>query len=569
MKRLSLLTIPGFCYVLFSLALLAGSCSTLAVAEPGPWVGESGLPLDQEGVPENVEKPTQPDRPQVSASNNGATDRRSAVPTNFSAAELVREKVKVGKKEEYRMVLRGDATIVHDTTTLKAPAIILDPGNEGRLVGGVTVYDSAQGMILHASEGYYSRSKEIVRLWGNPRFEFKQKDEKPVVATVTEIQRDLAENVTTLDGDLRMHGEKWSLLADRGVYSESTGVMHISLEPLVIGKDIFMTGGDIDYNARERTVLLRHRPLARMAVLEGTRRKDGDAPSRQRPSLVDPALVKKAQAKTATPAEMEQLRKQIEEQRRRDGQPDGSVPGKGIIDSVLLKKAQEKRATPTEMELLKKQIALAQAERDRATRSGEGAEAESTGSGKPVLYDLSAERIEYRTGSENEARLVGDVSVTSKERTITGQEFRLSGPGLSVLESESPFEMHDGKEGMDVKGGRLRYDTKKRWIWMSGHPVITLKEKDGKTTKAILEAAVIERDMEKETLHASGDVHMKRAHEEAIAEVGTFREKDQTMDLAGHPYLNRKGAWLRCKRVRMYSNPDRVVFEEDFSGGTR
>lgn len=552
------------------------SCRTLSAPAAGPWIGESGIPLDLEPVNDGTMKPADPAhpaKPPVAATNNGATDRRPAVPTSFSAAELVREKVTVDKKEEYRMVLRGDATIVHDTTTLKAPAIILDPGNEGRLVGGVTVYDRAQGMILHANEGYYSRSKETVRLWGNPRFEFQQKGEKPILATVTEIQRDLAANVTTLDGDLRMHGEKWTLLADRGVYSEATGVLHLSVEPLVIGKDIFLTGGDFDYNTKERTVVLRHRPLARMSVLEGAGGKEGGSRPRRQPSVIDPALVKKAQDKTATPAELETLKKQIEEQQKREGGTPGSGapgtpgkgPAKGMIDPLLLKKAQDRTATPAELELLKKQMAEAQASRDAA----DGKSPATTEGQAPALYDLSAKRIEYRFGSETEARLVGDVRITSKVRTIHGEEFRLSGSGLSLIESEKPFEMHDGKEGMDVKGSRLKYDTKKRWIWMSGRPVITMKEKDGQTVKAVLEAAVIERDMEKEIIHATGAVRMKRRNEEAIAEMGVFREKDETMDLSGHPYLNRKGAWVRCKRVRMYSNPDRVVFEEDFSGGTR
>lgn len=508
----------------FTIALLVLaaclSCRSLPYQEIMPWSGERTA---QETTPE---KPL----PQPVMTDNSATERRKSVPTQFYAAELVREPVVIDGKPGFRMILRGDATIVHDDTTLKAPLIYLDPGNEGRLVGGVTITDREQGLTLRAASGTYSRAKEFVSIEGLPRIEIRQGSGKPVIVTTNLLKRDLAEKKSYLDGDVRMHGERWSLLADRGVLSDDTGIMVFEKEPVLIGRDIYMSGGNIEYQSKEKKVVLKDRPFARLIIVERTEAKSALQKSlRPETEAYLKTLPPGTDPKTLPPEIQEELRRASEEAQRQERQK--KEPGNASDDTGV----------------------------DQATATQE----------RRVPYDLSAGRIEYRFDEKGEAHLLGGVKITSETRSLYGEQFRLSGSGLSIIEADRGVKLIDRKEKMQIKARLMRYDTKKRWLWLSGAPVVELQEKNGPGIRARLEAAVIERDMEKEITLARGNVHLKRKAEEAIAEIAVFREKEQKMDLTGRPFLLRGGVWVRCKKIQMLSNPDRVIFEEDLSGGVR
>ena len=502
------------------------SCRSLPYREILPWSGERTV---QEVSPDKS-------LPQPVMTDNSATGRRKSVPTQFYAAELVREPVVIDGKPGFRMILRGDATIVHDDTTLKAPLIYLDPGNEGRLVGGVTITDREQGLTLRAASGSYSRAKEFVSIEGLPRIEIRQGGGKPVIVTTNLLKRDLAEKKSYLDGDVRMHGERWSLLADRGVLSDDTGIMLFEKEPVLIGRDIYMSGGNIEYLTKEKKVVLKDRPFARLIMVERTEAKSAVQESWQRSLRPETqaylkTLPRGMDPKTLPPEIQEQLRRASEEAQRQERQ-------------------KKEPANPSR---------ASDAAADQGTAINE----------RRVLYDLSAGRIEYRFDEKGEAHLLGGVKITSETRSLYGEQFRLSGAGLSIIEADRGVKLIDRKEKMEINARLMRYDTKKRWLWLSGTPVVELQEKNGPGIRARLEAAVIERDMEKEITLARGNVHLKRKAEEAIAEIAVFREKEQKIDLTGRPFLLRGGVWVRCKKIQMLSNPDSVIFEEDLSGGVR
>lgn len=514
------LTIP------LSVPALLLSCRSLPYQEILPWPGERTV------------KEVSPEKPplQPVMTDNSATERRKGVPTQFYAAELVREPVVIDGRPGFRMILRGDATIVHDGTTLKAPLIYLDPGNEGRLLGGVTITDSKQGLILRAESGNYSRAKEFVSIEGLPRIEIRQGSGKPVIVTTNLLRRDLAEKKSYLDGDVRMHGERWSLLADRGVLSDDTGIMVLEKEPVLIGRDIYMSGGNIEYQSKEKKVVLKDRPFARLIMVERSETESAAQESWQktlRPETLAylKTLPPGTDPKTLPPEMQEELRRASEEEQRQERQKKEPLsPSSSIAKEADQKAAFYERRIP---------------------------------------YDLSAGRIEYHFSEKGEAYLLGGVKITSTTRSLYGEQFRLSGAGLSIIEADRGVKMIDRKEKMEINARLMRYDTKKRWLWLSGSPVVELKEKNGPGIRARLEAAVIERDMEKEITLARGSVHLKRKAEEAIAEIAVFREKEQKMDLTGRPFLLRGGVWVRCKKIQMLSDPDRVIFEEDLSGGVR
>ena len=500
--------------------MLLASCRSLPVASLTDFIGETDVQNTNVVAPD--QKPVLTD--------HSSTKRRQSVTTEFYAAELVRESVVIDNKPGFRLTLRGGATIIHDDTVLKAPTIYLDPGNEGRLVGGVTVINREQGVTLRAESGSYSRANEFVKIEGLPQIEISRSGDKPVFATTSLIRRDMAEKKSYLDGDIRMHGEKWSLLADQAILSDDTGIMVFEKQPIVIGRDIYLSGGDIQYLTREKKIVLTDRPFARLMMIE-----KGKSPSPLKPETQAylKGLPSNTDPKTLPPEIQEELRKAAEKVQAQ----------KDEADSQRKNDSQQGRVTAD----------------DESERR--------------VEYNLSAGQIEYIFGDTTQAILKDQVLITSEVRILSGDEFRMSGQGLSIIEADRGVKMIDNKEKMEITARKMRYDTKKKWLWLSGSPVVELYEKQSIATvpvlRARLEAAVIERDMDNEVTLARGSVHLKRKQEEAIAEIAELNEKDQTMNLLGRPFLLRGSLWVRCKKIQMLSNPDRIVFEEDVSGGIR
>ena len=534
------------------------SCRSLPPSiDVNDWIGsgEQSLNSDLTQLPKNT------------VTDNSATDRRKSVVTHFYAAELIREPVVIDNKPGFRIVLRGNATIVHDSTTLKAPLIYLDPGNEGRLLGGVTVFDAEQGMTLYAQEGTYSRSKETLSIEGLPRIQIKRANEKPVIATTSLIRRDLAEKKSYLDGDVRIHGEKWSLLADQAILSDDTGIMTLEKEPIMIGRDIYLSGGNIQYYTQQKRIVLSDQPFARLIMTEESKPKDtATAPETiAKDTGISLDMIKRLQSLPANtdpktlPTDMRTaFQKLIDYQVKKKSEQENKSTQKLDVDldkNVLKNNTQKTVNT---------------ASTDKESVNKESVNKESANhelEAKSVPYDLTAGRIEYSFEEGGEAFLLGGVKITSTNRTLMGEEFRLSGKSLSLIEADKGVTMIDKKEKLELTSRQMRYDTKKRWLWLSGDPVVKIQEKNSPAIKAELKAAVIERDMEKEITLARGNVRLKRRSEQVVAEIAIFREKEQKMDLTGRPFLLRNGIWVRCKKIQMLSDPDRVIFEEDLSGG--
>lgn len=536
--------------------LLAGfsfSCRSLPPSiHVSDWIGsgEQSLNSDLTQLPTNA------------VTDNSATDRRKSVVTHFYAAELIREPVVIDNKPGFRIVLRGNATIVHDSTTLKAPLIYLDPGNEGRLLGGVTVFDAEQGMTLYAQEGTYSRSKEMLSIEGLPRIQIKRGNEKPVIATTSLIRRDLAEKKSYLDGDVRIHGEKWSLLADQAILSDDTGIMTLEKEPIMIGRDIYLSGGNIQYYTKQKRIVLSDQPFARLIMIEESKPKDGATTSETiaKETGIGLDMIKRLQSLPANtdpktlPADMQTaFQKLIEYQVKKKSEQENKSAQKSDVN--LKKDVSKNNTQQTE--------GTASTNKESANKETANHELEE----KSVPYDLTAGRIEYSFEDSGGAFLLGGVKITSTNRILMGEEFRLSGKSLSLIEADKGVTMIDRKEKLELTSLQMRYDTKKRWLWLSGNPTVKIQEKNSPAIKAELKAAVIERDMEKEITLARGNVRLKRRSEQVVAEIAIFREKEQKMDLTGRPFLLRNGIWVRCKKIQMLSNPDRVIFEEDLSGG--
>ena len=102
------------------------------------------------------------------------TDRGREIVTRFYGAELIRQRIYINGKPEWRIQLRGNATIRHGNVLIRAPSITIDAGKYGKMTGGVQIYDSDNGIFIRAAQGVYNRDKETVQLLGWPYMRIKK-----------------------------------------------------------------------------------------------------------------------------------------------------------------------------------------------------------------------------------------------------------------------------------------------------------------------------------------------------------------------------------------------------------
>ncbi|MBX7057435.1 MAG: hypothetical protein K1X75_05170 [Leptospirales bacterium] len=180
-------------------------------------------------------------------------DRRGRpLTTIFSGAELLREIIERDGAEVVRITIQGGAQIRHNRIEISAARMVIEGGESGRLEGGVTVIDRDSGARLRAAQAVYSRSEQIVQLIGNPQLLSSPAGQQPALLTCTAMKRDLAGRTTSLDGDVRIHQDQWTIVGDRAVYEDATRILTMANAPMIFGRTQFLTGDQLTYNTASR-----------------------------------------------------------------------------------------------------------------------------------------------------------------------------------------------------------------------------------------------------------------------------------------------------------------------------
>ncbi len=188
------------------------------------------------------------------------TKKRKNVVTYYYGDELIRQKILWKGKEDYNIILRGNALIIHEKTKIYAPEIIIDPDNNGKINGNLLVVEESQGLYLYAKGGIYNRDEEYIKISNNPYMKLINNDEE-IIITTTEILRDISGKKIIFKNYIKMYGKDWFISADESIYYDETKQFILQTYPVLMGKDIYLTAKNIIYKSDEQKVLIEDQPI--------------------------------------------------------------------------------------------------------------------------------------------------------------------------------------------------------------------------------------------------------------------------------------------------------------------
>jgi len=179
------------------------------------------------------------------------------ITTKYYGAELIREKITENGITFTRISIRGNATIDHEGVLILSPQIILDNGEIGRTVGGVQIIDKKEGLNIRAGSAIYNKQEENVKLLQNPYMVLqKNKNESKTLITTNSMVRDLSDNKTVLDGDVRVFRDSWTVLGDKGTHYDNADEIILEKNPVILDQGRFLTGDNLQYKLKEKQIVL-------------------------------------------------------------------------------------------------------------------------------------------------------------------------------------------------------------------------------------------------------------------------------------------------------------------------
>ena len=509
-------------YFLSSLFLLPGCQSIQDLFQPiqtdedynFPWDGplqeeetdapETGDPTSNQN-PEGIsEKPIDPEKDsQLQLEEKRKTDRGREIVTRFYGAELIRQRIYLNGKPEWRIQLRGNATIRHGNVLIRAPSITIDAGKYGKMTGGVQIYDSENGIFIRAARGVYNRDKETVQLLGWPYMRIKKPGQETTHITCVRMERDLAEKIAYLKEDVRIHHSDYNILADTASYTDAKELIEIQENPRILGKGEYLTGDKILYYTGEEK-----------AVLEGKTLYATYEPE----TIIVPNL--ETYARTHGPLRekaLEEARKEAE--RRGETLPDPDA------------KEKKKPSGPV--------LQILSADR---------------------IEHLFADKKNPVT------RITGNVIFTDPTRELRSPALVGTGPSMAVLSTDQGVEFIDKEESIRVKSREMEYKRQEQFLTLTGDPLVEFLDEETGDVTGTLTGAFIERDFQAEVTLARGNVELNRGEDRARGEIARYEEKEGYLEFIGNPRIYRDGSWIQCSLVRMYPDQDRIVFEKNIQG---
>ncbi len=271
--------------LLFSAVLVvAAACRTVTPGlDPGRLpveeAGEAGVPdLADSDAPDAS---TELDEASIQGDSIAETrpDRLGrAVTTVFSGYELIREIVEKDGLEVTRLTIRGAASIRHDQVLIQADRMIIEDGRYGRLDGAVRFTDRKSGAQLFATRAEYFRDEQRAVLSGDPYIITRTAGQATTLVSCRGIVRDLAARTTTLDGDVRVHQDVYSMSGDRAVFTDEDRTLTVESNPLIFGRNVFLTGDRLVYETADRRIKLDGRVIYMSRTAPASRAEAPEGP---------------------------------------------------------------------------------------------------------------------------------------------------------------------------------------------------------------------------------------------------------------------------------------------------
>ncbi|HBS06376.1 MAG TPA: hypothetical protein DEA96_15515, partial [Leptospiraceae bacterium] len=440
-----------------------------------PWDGplnEEGVEGSETGDPTNVTENTDPEPSpesidpekdsRLQIEDKTKTDRGREIVTRFYGAELIRQRIYINGKPEWRIQLRGNATIRHGNVLIRAPSITIDAGKYGKMTGGVQIYDSDNGIFIRAAQGVYNRDKETVQLLGWPYMRIKKPGQETTHITCVKMERDLAEKIAYLKEDVRIHHSDYNILADKASYTDAKEMIEIPDNPRILGKGEYLTGDRILYYTGEEKAILEGKTLYATYEPETI-----TVPNLENYARLNGPLREKA---------IEEARKEAEKRGETLPDPD----------------AEQKKPTGPVLQVLSA---------DR-------------------IEHLFADKKNPVT------KITGNVIFTDPTRELRSPALVGTGPSMAVLSTDQGVEFIDKEENIRVKSREMEYKRQEQFLTLTGDPLVEFLDEETGEVTGTLTGAFIERDFQAEVTLARGNVELNRGEDRARGEIARYEEKD-------------------------------------------
>ncbi|MBI3396707.1 MAG: hypothetical protein HY042_12795, partial [Spirochaetia bacterium] len=182
---------------------------------------------------------------------------------------------------------------------------------------------------------------------------------------------------------------------------------------------------------------------------------------------------------------------------------------------------------------------------------------------------LSADKIVqyFPEKAEDRTEMTGNVLLTRGGLTVKGPALTALGRDFHTLQARSGVEMKDTEQGVNVEAGWMTYDRTAEKLLLEHEPKMQFLKKDTGEVQATLTGVVIERDFKAKETVARGNVSIARDTFSADGELATYKESEGVVVMQGDPSLKRAGGRMRCERILIYPDKNRVLLYNRIRGG--
>ena len=198
--------------------------------------------------------------PMIPADKSGKT---SKIPTSWGGGELIQEEKIFQGIPVTAYSLAGGAYIIHRKVKLTASHIEIIGSDAifGTLKGNVRIEDTENKILLTSERGIYDKAAETVVLQGRPTLYYYNNTNKLTKLTSPKIIRYMKDSKITLEEGVIVQDPDYTILSENAEYLEKEGLLKLSDNPLLFGKDIFLTANTVGYNNQTKVTFLEENTL--------------------------------------------------------------------------------------------------------------------------------------------------------------------------------------------------------------------------------------------------------------------------------------------------------------------
>lgn len=182
---------------------------------------------------------------------------------------------------------------------------------------------------------------------------------------------------------------------------------------------------------------------------------------------------------------------------------------------------------------------------------------------------ITADALVYSTPDKGEpvTELTGNVIFTRDAFALKSPHLVATGRDFNSVRTEEGADMRDEEQGFHATAGIMNYDRKAEKLYLEKEPKMEFLDKEKHEVQGTLTSAVIERDFKTKETIARGDVVIDRKTYSAAGEIATYRESEGVIQLEGDPSLKRGAGRVRCERILIYPDKNRLLMFNRIRGG--